>query len=188
MAWLAVDKDGDEFIFAECPTRYGEIWVNRFNFQDDIIDLPSGSIEKLIGKVLTWSDEPVELRDVEKKIVTLDGISVGQTLGVYDDGKITPSRRYTAEILEFIPISEIDGDLELLWDYCISEHPCLFSECQDFIIVAKTDESRDFPISYFARTIDGGWFSMGVLVRGKSGFYVDIMFNSGRLIADGDKH
>ena len=38
MAWVAVNKDGS-----------GEV------------ELPKGSIKKLIGRELTWEDEPVEL-------------------------------------------------------------------------------------------------------------------------------
>lgn len=28
----------------------------------DVIELPKGSIKKLIGRELTWNDEPVELK------------------------------------------------------------------------------------------------------------------------------
>lgn len=64
MAWLAVDKDGTEAIYDECPRRREnrEIW--DFIFLDDgrnIIELPSGSIKKLIGRELSWEDEPVEI-------------------------------------------------------------------------------------------------------------------------------
>lgn len=59
MYWLAVDKNGDEFIYGEKPRRdiFDTIWSSSL----DWIELPKGSIEKLIGRVLTWEDEPVEL-------------------------------------------------------------------------------------------------------------------------------
>lgn len=119
---------------------------------------------------------------MKERIITLDGISVGQILDVYDDGKMTPSRRYNADILEFIPASEINGDLEMLWDYNRNEYPHLYSEDQDYFIMAKTNEHKDFPVSYFARTTDGGWFSMGVLRFFLDEIFVDNMFNAGRLI------
>ena len=57
MAWLAVDKYGLEAIYKVKPHRlYDCIWASQFT------GLPPGSIKKLIGRELTWSDEPVELK------------------------------------------------------------------------------------------------------------------------------
>lgn len=94
MAWLCVNKDGQELICENEPTRSGFVkkscypsngfylenakhWelhkVEELTYWDDSemcscqdatynfdINLPKGSIEKLIGKVLTWDDEPVK--------------------------------------------------------------------------------------------------------------------------------
>ena len=63
MAWVATDKNGDEFIYGVRPYRrecLGEWWPDEA-LDDDLIDLPDGTIEKLIGRQLTWEDEPVEL-------------------------------------------------------------------------------------------------------------------------------
>lgn len=67
MAFLAVDKDGTEVIFSETPVRgtnklKGNLtkWALSSNTAKYII-LPNGSIEKLIGRKLTWEDEPVEI-------------------------------------------------------------------------------------------------------------------------------
>ena len=58
MAWLAVDKYGIETIYEAKPYRmYNSIWNPALR----CIYLPPGSIKKLIGKELTWSDEPVEI-------------------------------------------------------------------------------------------------------------------------------
>lgn len=57
MAWVAVDADGMEYIYRSKPSRFAEYW-------DDYcpsINLPKGSIKKLIGRELSWEDEPVEL-------------------------------------------------------------------------------------------------------------------------------
>jgi len=61
MAWLAVDPDNSEFIYYDCPQRS---FVGKFHCwgsEDETIELPIGSIEKLIGKKLTWEDEPEEI-------------------------------------------------------------------------------------------------------------------------------
>jgi len=60
MAWLAVDKDGDEYIYESEPERYDDMFVCS-GYDDKLFELPNGSIEKLIGKKLTWDDEPVEI-------------------------------------------------------------------------------------------------------------------------------
>lgn len=74
MAWLSVSKSGVETIHRNCPIRYRSFWIdiielellrNTFKLtdidEDCSVELPSGSIEKLIGKQLTWEDEPFEI-------------------------------------------------------------------------------------------------------------------------------
>lgn len=88
MAWLCVDENG-EHIFSEEPLRgrtqklvpfYKEKLYERqskhcwysdatdiddqgfIEYSEEGIDLPDGSIKKLIGRELSWSDEPVELK------------------------------------------------------------------------------------------------------------------------------
>ena len=71
MTYLCVDKDGTERII-ECevyckkagyekPYRYEECW-DCDSHNDIYIDLPKGTIKKIIGRELTWEDEPVELK------------------------------------------------------------------------------------------------------------------------------
>lgn len=65
MAWLAVDKDGEECI-SECePERQGYV-DNAPCFWADtsIVRLPEGSIKRLIGRSLSWEDEPEEFNEV----------------------------------------------------------------------------------------------------------------------------
>ena len=55
--WLAVDYNGVEKAFWRKPKRcekHGEWW-------GDSMALPHGSIKKLIGRYLSFYDEPVEL-------------------------------------------------------------------------------------------------------------------------------
>ena len=57
MAWVAVDKIGEELISRTEPFRVGYYWIGY-----SIFHLPKGSIKKLIGRELTSEDEPVELK------------------------------------------------------------------------------------------------------------------------------
>lgn len=60
MAWVVVDgRDNTEWIYKYKPAREQEsgYWWDS----DDCIELPQGSIKKLIGRDLTWDDDPVEI-------------------------------------------------------------------------------------------------------------------------------
>ena len=59
MAYLAVDADGTEIIYEFNPSRKDDIWINQQ--YTHFVQLPHGSIAKLIGRELTWSDEPIEI-------------------------------------------------------------------------------------------------------------------------------
>lgn len=74
MAWVCVGFNDEEFVFNNKPHR--SIYKNAFQIdENDIfthewaddkycgcINLPKGTINKLIGRNLTWNDEPVELK------------------------------------------------------------------------------------------------------------------------------
>lgn len=59
MVWVAVDENGAENAFLYKPDRYKVNWIDTIS--NDGIELPKGSIKKLIGRELNWSDEPVKL-------------------------------------------------------------------------------------------------------------------------------
>jgi hypothetical protein len=64
MSYLAVDEDGEEGLFDPKPIRGYDglgFWYTckQGNYVEEF--LPIGSIEKLIGRKLTWKDEPVNL-------------------------------------------------------------------------------------------------------------------------------
>ena len=65
MAFVAVDKNKKEYIYDEKPKR--EIYHKSWNSVYESVELPKGTIEKLIGKKLTWEDEPVELKEKENE-------------------------------------------------------------------------------------------------------------------------
>lgn len=68
MAWIAVNKDGEERIFHYKPTRQNDVWRDELTYNeprtryaipnDYSILLPKGTIELIIGKKMTWADEP----------------------------------------------------------------------------------------------------------------------------------
>ena len=62
MAWVAVDQDGDEYIYRDKPQRRinHTYWINSLG-DPNVIQIQTGSIKKLIGRTITWDDEPVEL-------------------------------------------------------------------------------------------------------------------------------
>lgn len=63
MAWVAVNKNGNELVFKEKPDRIEKHDIAVWCPSDwwCFIELTSGTIEKLIGRPLTWEDEPVEI-------------------------------------------------------------------------------------------------------------------------------
>ena len=65
MAYVAVDEQKNETIFNEKPARGLTNFSNFKTWESELssVWLPKGSIEKLIGKKLTWEDEPVELKE-----------------------------------------------------------------------------------------------------------------------------
>lgn len=68
MAWVAVQHSGDEYVYDRKPVLYGWDWYvpdyeDSFDCEPNgFVKLPKGSIKKLIGRELNWSDEPVELK------------------------------------------------------------------------------------------------------------------------------
>lgn len=61
MVYFFVDKDGTEGCANEIPNRnfneWAE-WTDVYGESCTITTLPNGTIEKVIGKKLTWEDEP----------------------------------------------------------------------------------------------------------------------------------
>lgn len=98
MAWLVVDKNGTEKIFNLKPNRGqnqpdidksiaekeldDDIWYSTcydvdkdgyLLFDPDLdcttgVELPKGTIKTLIGRELTWEDEPVRYEKMDKKV------------------------------------------------------------------------------------------------------------------------
>jgi len=61
MAFIAVDKNKEEFIYSEPPIgRIGDEWEEAWC--SHTIEVPRGTAEKLTGKPMSWDDEPRELK------------------------------------------------------------------------------------------------------------------------------
>lgn len=65
MAWVVKNKDGSETIYEVKPYKFKDEWVSRedgWKRPYQYFDIPQGSIKKLVGRELSWDDEPVELK------------------------------------------------------------------------------------------------------------------------------
>lgn len=65
MAWLCVEYSGEEMICQRKPTKYDERCWMMSPINNNSVQLPKGTIKRLIGKELTWNDEPMELKEKE---------------------------------------------------------------------------------------------------------------------------
>lgn len=82
IAFLAVNKNGDEVILDNAPARQGEIWTDERSAHDDeyfsvedhnsAIVLPKGTIRRLIGRDLKWEDDPISLKSVIEELPRVD--------------------------------------------------------------------------------------------------------------------
>lgn len=68
MAWIARDLSEDLYVYDSKPVRDDEFyeWIIPDAFRYEIFDfnrvfLPSNADEKLIGRHITWEDEPIEI-------------------------------------------------------------------------------------------------------------------------------
>lgn len=84
---------------------------------------------------------------------------VGKEYHVFDDGKIKPSGHSITKVVEVIPFKEADIDLLETWHKDVSDCYWLYSPKTDYFIKTEYDDKEE--PSYFARTLDGGWFSLG---------------------------
>jgi hypothetical protein len=63
MAYLCVDRES-EYIADNKPTRNFFEWTGWTNTDGEtcnIISVPKGTIKKLIGREISWEDEPIHL-------------------------------------------------------------------------------------------------------------------------------
>ena len=61
-AWVCANSFGMELMFASKPHKVDDSWRDN-NGCCKCLELPKGTIKKIIGRELSWSDEPVELKE-----------------------------------------------------------------------------------------------------------------------------
>jgi hypothetical protein len=66
--WVAVDKDNSEGIYQAFPKRFKKSGYWASGEDDAVIAVPSGTINKLLGRNLTWKDEPVEIKGYTEQV------------------------------------------------------------------------------------------------------------------------
>ena len=82
---------------------------------------------------------------------------------VFDDGKIKPSRHGIVRVTNVIPFAEFtQEDIMEEWRQEVMDCYWLYATETDYFVEARyDDEPEDEEPSYFVRTTDGGWFSLG---------------------------
>ena len=87
---------------------------------------------------------------------------VGKEYHVFDDGKIKLTRHSMVSITEIIPFKECkDNELISDWTQEVTDCFWLYANETDYFVKAVGDDEEE--PSYFVRTKDGGWFSLGWL-------------------------
>jgi hypothetical protein len=88
---------------------------------------------------------------------------VGKEYHVFDDGKIRPNRHSIITITKVIPFNECnDNKLMSDWAQVVTDCYWLYANETDYFVEARyEDEPEDEEPTYFVRTKDGGWFSLG---------------------------
>lgn len=102
MPYLTVDQDKKESMHAGIPVRENGVFDNiEFWWSgQNRINIPSGSIKKLIGHELTWEDDPVELIDYESlsrdfavRVCNETGCDITQLFNHYKHGNEAKARQ-----------------------------------------------------------------------------------------------
>ena len=102
----------------------------------------------MAGTVTIINTTPYKLQPVPE---------VGKEYRAFDDGKIRPSRLEVVKIVELIPFDKADEELINEWKQNVEECYWLYATETDYFAKGEWDDET----SYFVRTEDGGWFSLG---------------------------
>ena len=62
--YIAVDEDGKEYLYGCMPKRIHYRGKNFWTVHQDarVMFLSKGTVESILGRSLTWADEPVEVK------------------------------------------------------------------------------------------------------------------------------
>lgn len=62
MAWIAVNKNNEAYVFNAKPMRHADDWI----CSAERAFIGSYTCKILLGYVLTWDDEPVKVKEIQK--------------------------------------------------------------------------------------------------------------------------
>ena len=99
---------------------------------------------------------------------------VNQTCMFFDDGKISYSRMYQATVKQVMVYDDAPDKVKKAFERESKTHDWIWNKTTDYIIACDIKD-YDNNLIWFARTTDGGWFSMDV----------DKSWQGGRLDVDG---
>lgn len=99
---------------------------------------------------------------------------VNQTCMFFDDGKISYSRMYQATVKQVMVYDDAPDKVKKAFERESKTHDWIWNKTTDYIIACDIKD-YDNNLIWFARTVDGGWFSMDV----------DKSWQGGRLDIDG---
>ena len=120
MVYLAVNKDSSEVVSNTRIKRFKDYWVDEFFEHEfdtiDVVFLPKGSIKKLIGRELTWEDNPIEFteKNIDTESFNEKIISIRKKgLQYYKERcEESPQLEYNDEIREEILAAFYQGTIE----------------------------------------------------------------------------
>ena len=99
---------------------------------------------------------------------------VNQTCMFFDDGKISYSRMYQATVKQVMVYDDAPDKVKKAFERESKTHDWIWNKTTDYIVACDIKD-YDKNLIWFARTVDGGWFSMDV----------DKSWQGGRLDIDG---
>ena len=100
---------------------------------------------------------------------------VNQTCMFFDDGKISYNRMYQATVKQVMKFNDAPDKVKKAFERESKSHDWIWNKTTDYIIACDIKD-YDNNLIWFARTVDGGWFSMDV----------DKSWQGGRLDIDGE--
>ena len=99
---------------------------------------------------------------------------INQTCMFFDDGKISYSRMYQATVKQVMVYDDAPDKVKKAFERESKTHDWIWNKTTDYIVACEIKD-YDNNLIWFARTVDGGWFSMDV----------DKSWQGGRLDIDG---
>lgn len=118
-------------------------------------------MNKMINKKMKFNEKPIP--------------KVNQTCMFFDDGKISYSRMYQATVKQVMVYDDAPDKVKKAFEHESKDHNWIWNNTTDYIVACEIKD-YDRNLIWFARTVDGGWFSIDV----------DKAWQGGRLDIDGE--